>query len=306
MSFISLARDPSSLASARPRIRSGAIGAVARAILCFVLAAVVTACTTSDVLRSTSRPIPTSASSKYAAIVIDANTGRVLHADQADSRRYPASLTKMMTVYMLLEALQQGRIGPSTAIPVSAYAAGRPPTKLHFKAGQSIDVDTAIRALVTKSANDVATAVAEHLGGSEARFASMMTSRARQLGMGSTVFKNASGLPDGGQVTTARDMATLSLALRRQFPAQYGYFARTSFSFRGKTVKGHNKVLETVRGADGIKTGYTRASGFNLATSVRRDGKSIVAVVMGGDSAGQRDALMAQLIETFLPKASRR
>lgn len=306
MSFIPLTKDD--LAGAREglRIRSGAGTALVRAILCLVLCAFVTACTTSDVLRGTSRPIPTSASSKYAAIVVDANTGRILHADEADSRRYPASLTKMMTVYMMLEAMQQGRLGPATPIPVSATAAGRPPTKLHFKAGQTIDADTAIRALVTKSANDVATAVAEHLGGTEARFASMMTAKARQLGMGSTVFRNASGLPDPGQVTTARDMATLSLALRRQFPAQYGYFGRTSFSFRGRTVKGHNKVLETVRGADGIKTGYTRASGFNLATSVRRDGRSIVAVVMGGDSAGQRDALMAQLIETFLPKASGR
>ena len=285
---------------------SGAWAAFARAVVMVVVAGLVTACSTSDVLRSTSKPVPTSASSKYAAIVIDANTGKVLHADQADSRRYPASLTKMMTVYMLLEAMQQGRVGASTDIPISAYAASRPPTKLHFKGGQSIEVDTAIRAMVTKSANDVATAVAEHLGGTEARFAGMMTAKARQLGMGSTVFRNASGLPDPGQVTTARDMATLSLALRRHFPGQYGYFGRTSFAFRGKSVRGHNKVLETVRGADGIKTGYTRASGFNLATSVRRDGKSIVAVVMGGNSAGQRDALMAQLIETFLPKASRR
>ena len=289
-----------------PSIASASWSAVVRAILITALAVIMTACTSSDVLRSTAQPIPTSASSKYAAIVVDAGTDRVLHADQADSRRYPASLTKMMTVYMLFEALQQGRIGTSTEIPISAYAASRPPTKLHFKAGQTIDVDTAIRSLVTRSANDVATAVAEHLGGTEANFAAMMTARARQLGMGSTVFRNASGLPDAGQVSTARDMATLSLALRRNFPAQYGYFGRTSFAFRGKTIKGHNKVLETVRGADGIKTGYTRASGFNLATSVRRDGRSIVAVVMGGDSAAQRDALMAQLIETFLPKASRR
>lgn len=288
------------------RIGSCKWATIVRAVLLLVLAAFMTACTSTDVLRSTAKPIPSSPSSKYAAIVVDANTGRVLHANQADSRRYPASLTKMMTVYMLFEAMQQGRIGSSTEIPISAYAASRPPTKLHFKPGQTIDVDTAIRSLVTRSANDVATAVAEHLGGSEANFAAMMTARARQLGMNSTVFKNASGLPDAGQISTARDMATLSLALRRQFPAQYGYFGRTSFAFRGRTVKGHNKVLETVRGADGIKTGYTRASGFNLATSVRRDGRSIVAVVMGGDSAAQRDAMMAQLVEAFLPKASPR
>ena len=307
MSFIALTTSGSALAPGRPRIRSGFWSTFVRFVLLTALATLVAACSTTDALRSTAVPVvPSSASGRYAAIVVDANTGRVLHADQADSRRYPASLTKMMTVFMLLEAVQQGRLDLASELPVSSYAASRPPTKLFFKSGQSIPVDTAIRALVTKSANDVATAVAEHLGGSEPRFAAMMTARARQLGMGSTVFRNASGLPDAGQVTTARDMATLSLALRRQFPAQYGYFGRTSFSFRGKTIKGHNKVLETVRGADGIKTGYTRASGFNLATSVRRDGKAIVAVVMGGDSAGQRDAMMAQLIEAVLPKASRR
>lgn len=306
MSFISLTRGGTALALERQRIMSGSWVALVRAILLLTLAAIATACTSSEEVLRTAKPVPTSASNKYAAIVVDANTGQVLHADNADSRRYPASLTKMMTVYMLLEAMRDGKVGASTDIPISAYAASRPPTKLHFKGGQSIEADTAIRAMVTKSANDVATAVAEYLGGTEANFAAMMTARARQLGMGSTVFRNASGLPDPGQVTTARDMATLSLALRRHFPGQYGYFGKTSFTFRGRSVRGHNKVLETVRGADGIKTGYTRASGFNLATSVRRDGRSVVAVVMGGDSAGQRDAMMAQLVETFLPKASRR
>ncbi len=276
-----------------------------RSMALLFVAAAVTACSTSEVLR-TSAPAPTSTSSKYAAIVIDANNGRTLHAVDADAPRYPASLTKMMTLYMLFEAMQQGRVAPSTQIPVSAYAASRPPTKLYFKAGQSIDVDTAIRALTTKSANDVATAVAEYLGGSEDRFADMMTARARQLGMSHTVFRNASGLPDGQQRTTARDMALLGIALRQHFPSQYRYFGLRSFAFRGKTIKGHNKVLDMVRGADGIKTGYTRASGFNLVTSVSRDGKRLVAVVMGEDSSRKRDALMADLVERFLPEASRR
>ena len=249
MSFNSLTKGGATPARHRPRISVGPWAIAVRAILFVALAAIVTSCTSSDQILRTAKPVPTSSSSKYAAIVIDANTGRVLHADQADSRRYPASLTKMMTVYMLFEAIQQGRVSASTEIPVSAYAASRAPTKLHFKPGQTIDVDTAIRALVTRSANDVATAVAEHLGGSEANFAAMMTTKARQLGMGSTVFRNASGLPDAGQVSTARDMATLSLALRRHFPSQYGYFGRTSFTFRGKSVRGHNKVLETVRGS---------------------------------------------------------
>ncbi|APH72582.1 penicillin-binding protein [Aquibium oceanicum] len=270
-----------------------------------LIAVALGACSTSEVMR-TSAPVPTSASSKYAAIVIDANSGRTLHAVAADEPRYPASLTKMMTLYMVFEAIQQGRMTPSTQIPVSAYAASRPPTKLYLKAGQSVDADTAMRSLATKSANDVATAVAEYLGGSETRFADMMTAKARQLGMTHTVFRNASGLPDAQQRTTARDMAVLSLALRRHFPSMYGYFGLRGFAYRGKTIRGHNKVLDMVSGADGIKTGYTRASGFNLATSVSRDGKRLVAVVMGEKTARERDALMAQLVERFLPEASRR
>ena len=277
-----------------------------RSGLVMLVAAGLAACSTSEVLRPSSAPVPTSTSSKYAAIVIDANSGRTLHAVDADAPRIPASLTKMMTLYMLFEAMQQGRVTPSTQIPVSAYAASRPPTKLYFKAGQSVDADTAIRALATKSANDVATAVAEYLGGSEDRFAGMMTAKARQLGMNHTVFRNASGLPDGEQRTTARDMAILGIALRQHFPSMYGYFGQRGFAFRGRTIKGHNKVLDMVAGADGIKTGYTRASGFNLATSVSRDGKRLVAVVMGEKTARDRDALMAQLVERFLPEASRR
>ncbi len=299
----------SALTRGAPRRRQSswtAFASAARAFLCLGIVLLVAACSTSETLRSA---VPTSASSsspKYAAIVVDAHDGRVLFARNADSARYPASLTKMMTLYMLFEAMEQGRASRETSIPVSAYAASRPPSKLGLKAGQSLPVDTAIRALATKSANDVATAVAEFLGGTEERFAAMMTAKARQLGMTSTVFRNASGLPDARQRSTARDMAKLGMALRRRFPTYYPYFSLTSFAYRGKTIRGHNNVLETVRGADGIKTGYTRASGFNLATSVNRDGRRVVAVVMGEKTSRARNAHMAELIEAYLPKARSR
>ena len=180
-----------------------------------------------------------------------------------------------------------------------------PASKLYLKAGETIGVDLAIRALAVKSANDVATAVAEQIAGSEEAFARAMTARARQLGLRSTVFTNASGLPDPQMRTTARDMAILSLALRRDFPQYYRYFALRSFDYKGKTIKGHNKVLDIVAGADGIKTGYIRASGYNLAASVRRGGKSLVAVVMGGESGRARDAHMAQLLTASINRASR-
>jgi D-alanyl-D-alanine carboxypeptidase len=241
---------------------------------------------------------------KYAAIVVDAKSGKMLYGANVNELRYPASLTKMMTLYLMFEALDRGSISRDTLIPISRNAARRPPSKLGLKAGQSIPVDTAIRVLVVKSANDVATAVAEFLGGgSEARFAEMMTAKARSLGMNRTTFKNASGLPDSGQVTTATDMARLSIALRRTFPHYYGYFRQTEVTVAGRTIKGHNKALQTIPGADGLKTGYTRASGFNLATSVRRQGKSIVGVVMGEDKARIRDARMAQLMAAYLKKA---
>jgi D-alanyl-D-alanine carboxypeptidase len=285
---------------------SGATRAV-RAVIFAAFAVLLAACSTSETLRTAvPAPVPTSTSPRYAAIVIDGHTGRVLHAANADQTRFPASLTKMMTLYMLFEAMERGQVTRDTQIPFSAYAAARPPSKLGFRPGQTIDVDTAIRALATKSANDVATAVAEFLGGSESQFAAAMTAKAREIGMTSTVFRNPHGLPDPAQITTARDMAVLSAALRRRFPNQYGYFGAQSFAFRGGTVRGHNRVLETVRGADGIKTGYTRASGFNLATSVSRDGRRLVAVVMGEDSAAKRNAHMEDLVERFLPVATRR
>ena len=250
-------------------------------------------------------PAAASADSKYAAIVIDANTGKVLHSSSADSPRYPASLTKMMTLYMVFEALDSKRISKNSRITFSQYASSRPPSKLGVKPGNSITVETAIYALVTKSANDVATAVGEFLGGSEADFARMMTAKARQLGMNSTRFRNASGLPDAQQVTTAHDMATLGLALREHFPHHFKVFATRSFQYGKRRYANHNRLLGKVRGVDGIKTGYTRASGYNLVTSAGSGKRRIVAVVMGGKSGKSRNAAMASLVAKYLPRASR-
>ena len=246
-----------------------------------------------------------SASSKHAALVIDANTGKTLYSSSADSRRYPASLTKMMTLYLVFEALNAGKIKKSTMVPFSAQAAAMPPTKLGVRAGKSVSVETIIYALVTKSANDAAAAIGEYLGGSEAGFARIMTSKARRLGMDSTVFRNASGLPDTGQFTTARDMATLGIALREHFPQYYDYFSTRSFTFGRKRMGNHNHLLGRIKGVDGIKTGYTRASGFNLVTSVKRDNRYVVAVVLGGDSGKARDNRMAQLVKDYVPKATK-
>nr|WP_249126944.1 D-alanyl-D-alanine carboxypeptidase [Brucella oryzae] len=271
-----------------------------RAAQATLLLAVVTGCSTA------STTIPAiAASDRYAAIVIDANTGKTLFASNADAQRYPASLTKMMTLYMLFEAMQAGRMNKDTRIPVSAYAAARPPTKIGFRSGQSIRAEDAALAMITKSANDVATAVGEYIGGSEERFAQMMTAKARRLGMRSTTFRNASGLPNMAQHTTARDMAILSIALRQHFPNEFSYFSRRSFVFRGQTINGHNRLLGRVEGVDGIKTGYTNASGYNLASSVSLDGRRLVAVVMGGNTGASRDAHMTQLIRKYLPMATR-
>ncbi|QFR26347.1 D-alanyl-D-alanine carboxypeptidase [Brucella suis bv. 1] len=242
---------------------------------------------------------------RYAAIVVDANTGKTLFSANADAQRYPASLTKMMTLYMLFEAIHAGRINKDTRIPVSAYAASRPPTKIGFRPGQSIRAEDAALAMITKSANDVAAAVGEYLGGSEERFAQMMTARARRLGMRNTTFRNASGLPNMAQHSSARDMAILGMALRRHFPREFAYFSRSSFDFRGQTIRGHNRLLGRVEGVDGIKTGYTNASGYNLVSSVNLDGRRLVAVVMGGNTGASRDAHMAQLIRKYLPMAAR-
>lgn len=251
-------------------------------------------------------PALAQANSKYAAIVIDANTGKTLFSANANARRYPASLTKMMTLYLTFEALQSGRVKKDSKIVFSRNASAEAPTKLGVKAGGSITVETAILALITKSANDAATALAESLGGSEENFARMMTAKARALGMNGTVFRNAHGLPNPGQFTTAQDMATLGIALNEHFPQYYDYFSVRSFQFGKQRIAGHNRLLGRVKGVDGIKTGYTRASGFNLATSASDGNRRVVAVVLGGTSGGARDKHMTDLVSTYLPKASTR
>lgn len=242
------------------------------------------------------------ADSRYAAIVIDAQTGAVLHAENADEPRYPASLTKMMTLYLAFEALDQGKLSLEDRLTVSAAANSMSPTKLGLPVGASLKVEHAILGLVTKSANDAAVVLAEAMGGSEARFAEIMTRKARALGMSSTTFQNASGLPDGGQVTTARDMARLGLALVRDHPKYYHYFSRRDFAYGGRKLPNHNRLMSRYEGMDGIKTGYIGASGFNLVGSAVRDGKRLVATVMGGRSPLLRDNRMAELLDDSFEK----
>jgi len=240
----------------------------------------------------------------YAAIVIDDNSGEVMHAQSADDPRHPASLTKIMTLYLLFEQLEAGKIKLDTPLAVSTHAAVQRPTKLGLKANQTITCEDAIKGLVTKSANDAAAVVAEAIGGSEEDFAKLMTRKARALGMTSTIYVNASGLPAEEQVTTARDQAILGRAIQHRFPEYYRYFATPSFRYRGIEMRNHNQLLGQVKGVDGIKTGYTDASGYNLVSSVWRNERHIVAVVLGGTSNAARDARMRQLIEEHIPQAS--
>jgi D-alanyl-D-alanine carboxypeptidase len=242
----------------------------------------------------------------FAAIVVDANTGQTLEEKNADSLRHPASLTKIMTLYLLFERLDAGKIKLSSMMPVSEHASEQAPTKLGLRPGQSIEVEDAIRGLVTRSANDAAVVIAEAIGGDEETFAKMMTSKARALGMSRTTYLNASGLPDDDQVTTARDQALLGRAIQERFPRYYRYFSTSSFAWHGEEIRNHNHLLGRVEGVDGIKTGYTRASGFNLVTSLHRDNRYLVAVVLGGSSAGARDARMRALIEEHIEEASTR
>ena len=242
---------------------------------------------------------------KYAAYVIDAKSGKVLHNYKGNQQRYPASLTKMMTLYLVFEDLKRGKIKKSSRLRMTKNAAKRPPSKLGLRPGQTISINQAILSLVTKSANDVSTALAEKLSGSEPAFARRMTIKARQLGMKNTTFKNANGLTAKGQLTTAADMAKLGLALRQHFPRDYRYFKTRSFKYGRRRMGNHNRLLGRVRGVDGIKTGYTRASGFNLVTSVSYGGRKIVAVVMGGRSGRSRNAAMTRLIKKYLPKATK-
>lgn len=249
---------------------------------------------------------PATSADKSASMVLDANTGEVLYARNGDARRYPASLTKMMTLYMVFDEIKAGRLTFKTPIPMTASAAKRPPSKLGIKPGRTILLKHAVRALVTKSANDVAAAVAEHIAGSEAAFARRMTHRARSIGMPSTTFKNASGLTQAGQVTTARDMITLALRLQDDHPKYFHLFSTRAFKYHGKTYRNHNTLLRSMRGVNGIKTGYTRASGFNLVTSMRHGKKHLVAAVFGGKTARARNSRMRSLLYRYMRKASTR
>jgi D-alanyl-D-alanine carboxypeptidase len=235
--------------------------------------------------------------------VVDANSGAVLESSNPDASRHPASLTKMMTLYLLFERLESGKLKLSSELPVSAHAAAQAPSKMGLKPGDSIRVENAIKAIVTKSANDVAVVIGEALGGSEPNFGRMMTAKAHSLGMLHTVYRNASGLPDDAQVTTARDQSIIGRALRDRFPQYFHYFATRSFEFRGRTVRGHNHLLGNVAGVDGIKTGYIHESGFNIVTSVHRGDRYIVAVVFGGRTARARDARVESLIGDTMARA---
>lgn len=234
----------------------------------------------------------------FAAIAVDARTGRVLFARNADAPRLPASITKVMTAYMLFREIRNGRYKLSSRLVISRHAASMQPSKLGLKPGSTITVDHALRAILTKSANDIAVAIAENIAGSESRFARRMTQVARSMGMTRTTFRNASGLPRPKNVTTARDLATLALRIQRDFPRLYKrYFGLRHFRFRGHVYRNHNRLLGRVKGMDGLKTGYTRAAGYNLAASARRNGRRVVAVVLGAPTSRARNAYMARLIE---------
>ncbi|VXA91043.1 D-alanyl-D-alanine carboxypeptidase [Brevundimonas sp. G8] len=260
------------------------------------------------VLGANVRPIEAQSqeNSRYAAIVIDAATGEVLFARNADSRRYPASLTKMMTLYLTFEALSQGKANVNDVLTVSPRAASQPPSKLGLAAGQTITLDDAMRATAVRSANDMALAIGEHIGGSEARFTNMMTLKAEQLGMSQTRYYTANGLPDARQLTSARDQAILARAIMRDFPQYYSYFGLHDWAYNGRNYRNTNGLLPTGRGYDGMKTGYTNASGYNLAASAVRDGRRLITVVLGGRSTASRNAHVAELMDTGFEVERRR
>ncbi|UYO00415.1 MAG: D-alanyl-D-alanine carboxypeptidase [Devosia sp.] len=239
---------------------------------------------------------------RYAGIVVDAKSGKILYEEQADSKRYPASVAKVMTLYVLFQELQAGNLSLSTKMTVSRHAASAVPTKLGLRAGSTISVEDAIKSLVTLSANDMARVIAEHISGSESKFAERMTATARAMGMTSTTYRNASGLPDGGQVTTVRDQAILGIAIYQHFSQYYDYFQTTAFRYGGKTYGNHNRVLGYMGAVDGIKTGYINAAGSNLLTAARKDNRHIVIVAFGFNSAAARDEKVRQLVSTYLTK----
>jgi D-alanyl-D-alanine carboxypeptidase len=240
----------------------------------------------------------------FSSIIVDGNSGATLSANNPDASRHPASLTKIMTLYLLFERLDAGKMKLDSEMNVSEHASEQAPTKLGLRPGQTIAVEDAIKGLVTRSANDAAVVIAEAIAGDEGDFAKLMTRKARALGMTKTVYRNASGLPDDEQVTTARDQSTLGRAIQDRFPRYYRYFSTTAFNYHGHSIRNHNRLLGNVEGVDGIKTGYTRASGFNLVTSMRRGNRHLVGVVMGGRSGGSRDAIMRGLLAENLEKAA--
>lgn len=237
-----------------------------------------------------------------AKFLVDADSGTVLESENAEELNYPASLTKMMTLYMTFEALHDGRLTWDTRLPISENANSKEPFKFAIGAGNTISVTEAVTGMIVLSTNDAAVAVAEKLGGSEAKFGEMMTATARRLGMAQTVFRNPAGLPDPAQVTTAKDLAKLGLALMRDYPQEFTLFSQKRMVFRGMKLRGHNGVLNTYPGATGLKTGFTNASGYNLVTSVERDGHRLVGVVMGGKTAQERDEEMKAMLDKHLPQ----
>lgn len=284
------------------RLRSLSLGLAG--VISMALATVAASLATPAVAAAPTPPFP---EMRYAAVVVDAETGDVLFSRRGDSLRYPASITKVMTLYLTFEALSTGRLSPDDRVVISPRAAAQSPTKLGLPAGASLSVSEAMQALAIKSANDVAVALAEKLGeGSERRFAAMMTLRARELGMVNTHFVNASGLPDSRQVTTARDLAILSRAVLRDFPQHYALFSQQSFTFQGRQMNNHNGLLWRMPGADGLKTGFTSASGYNLAVSAVRGNRRLIAVVLGGPSNARRNAKAESLLLTGFDLANRR
>src|SRR6266850_5489682 len=243
-------------------------------------------------------------SPQFSSIIVDGNSGAVLTSNNPDGIRRPASLTKIMTLYLLFERLDAGKIKLDTEMDVSEHASEQAPTKLGLKPGQTLKVEDAIKGLVTRSANDAAVVIAEAIAGDEDEFAKLMTRKARALGMSKTTYRNASGLPNDDQVTTARDQATLGRAIQDRFPRYYRYFSTSVFNYHGQSIRNHNRLLGNVEGIDGIKTGYTRASGFNLVSSMRRGNRHLVGVVLGGRSGGSRDATMRNLLAENLDKGA--
>ncbi|MBB6226252.1 D-alanyl-D-alanine carboxypeptidase [Polymorphobacter multimanifer] len=243
---------------------------------------------------------------KYAAILLNSDTGEVLYARKADEQRFPASITKVMSIYVAFEEMKAGRLKDSDRITISKYAAGQPPTKLGLKPGQTISVNDAIGVMATRSANDISVALAEHIAGSEGAFAARMTATARRLGMMNSQFRNPHGLPNAQHFTTARDIAMLSRALVRDFPDRYFVFSKVEHQYEGQMIASHNHLLKTVPGVDGIKTGFTNAAGFTLAASAAHDGVRLIAVVLGGPNRMMRDGNVSELLETGFQVLTRR